>query len=165
MSLKNIIQNPDQNLQAKRPVKVLIVDMVERTKVLSWRSSGSRATPLVQKKNLVAAVTDGEFCTTVTIFEQYAHKVKAGETYFLRGYTLRGRSPPLFINIKKSTRFFQTTPLTPARAVLDEALTLLFPPSARTALSECEGVAGFVTVEGEVMEIIIYSTNTFFIHT
>lgn len=107
--------------------------------------------PLLKKKNRVAAITDGEDIIKITIFEGFAEHLKE-DTYYIKGYTLRGENPPYKINITKNTQFFKTSPLNLAEEMRARAELMLQPVSHKTPLASRE-VKGLLTVEGEVLQV------------
>ena len=97
-------------------------------------------------------ITDGATCEKMTIFEEFGNRIKTGNTYFMRGHTLRGRQPPYYLNITKTTMFFKTCDMNVTEELRQEARALLLPRSYATPLSECSSLQGLLTVEGQVIE-------------
>lgn len=129
-----------------------MVTIKEQDKVLAWdfRDNGD-VKPLYKKTNRVAVITDGAELFKITIFEGFALHLKE-ETYFMKGYTLRGENPPYKINITKTTQFFKTLPLMVGEEMRARAEVMLHPESHVKSLASRE-VKGLLTVEGEVMQV------------
>ena len=95
-------------------------------------------------KNLLIAVSDGDSVTKVTLFEEFAGRVAKGNSYIIRGYSLRGQLPSFYISISRETLFFKTAPMDYSPTLEAEAEALLNPPSAVTHLRVTD-FPGFIT--------------------
>ena len=81
----------------------------------------------LQKQKMVAVISDGQTCTKLTQFEQFGTKMKDGNTYIIRGHSIRGYEPPYFINVKGRTIFFHTIDMEVRKDLHREAEALLHP--------------------------------------
>ena len=48
----------------------------------------SMVQPAVTTSNKLAIITDGKTLTKLTLFEQFGTKIKLGQSYIMRGYSL-----------------------------------------------------------------------------
>ena len=44
------------------------------------------------------------------MFEEFS-KIMEGKSYLMRGYSLRGESPPYYLLITRDTKFFRSSPV------------------------------------------------------
>ncbi|XP_047245806.1 uncharacterized protein LOC124883026 [Girardinichthys multiradiatus] len=154
MALAKLLNShPETPYRHLPPLHVSILKLKERPKVLSWTFTENTAIPASVKENKIAALTDGELVTTVTLFEEFAGKVKEGSSYIIRGHELRGQGPPFYINITSRTQFFRGPALRIEEHLLAKAEALLEPPSPLTPLDASLGTKSLMTVEGEVVEV------------
>ncbi|GLD46528.1 uncharacterized protein AKAME5_002950700 [Lates japonicus] len=155
MALKKLLwMVPETPYSKPPPIHLFVVAKVEQAKVLSWTFHENTAkAAMTKKKNAVAAVTDGASTAKFTVFEELAPKVSEGNAYIIRGYTLRGTSPPYIINITKNTLFFCSTNISVSEELKREAEALLAPASLLTPLRACSNQQELLTVEGEVVEV------------
>ncbi|KAG8002398.1 hypothetical protein GBF38_014791, partial [Nibea albiflora] len=153
MSLTKILNSrPDSPSSQPPTLRIAVIRIKIQDKVLAWDfQENGEVKPICTKTNRVAIVTDGTDVTKITIFQGFADHVKEA-SYFLKGYVLRGESPPYAINIVKTTKFFRTTPLQWDPELLERAELLLQPASEMTPLASRE-VRGLLTVEGEVLQV------------
>ncbi|MEQ2169834.1 hypothetical protein GOODEAATRI_029212 [Goodea atripinnis] len=86
------------------------------------------ALPAITKINKVAVITDGDHVTKITLFEEMASKICEAKNYVMRGYRLRGASPPYHILVTKNTAFFRSSPVVCRDGLMEEAKALLYPP-------------------------------------
>lgn len=142
------------------PITVNVVATREQFKVLKWDFDTSPPKPSLTKKNIIAAITDGESVCKINVLEEFADKINAGITCVLRGYTLQGQSPPYSVTITKDTRFFQCPHMIINEDIKQQATALIDPPSSPfTPIHACKERQGLMTVEGEVIEVIQYISN------
>ena len=154
MALRKVLDTRPTSPYFKPPsLKILVIAVKESPRVISWEFKDNSATPAITKINLTAAISDGDSVTKITLFEDFASKIKEGASYIMRGYTLRGGCPPYYIMITRETVFFKTSPVTAAESLRKEALLLLDPPSEETRLTEVAAAGGLVTVEGLVTDV------------
>ncbi|KAM9726474.1 uncharacterized protein ACNS7B_017386 [Menidia menidia] len=71
----------------------------------------------------------------------------------MRGYSLKGQSPPYIIWVTRDTQFLRTSPVTVSEELAAEALSALCPPSSLINIGQVRGSKRLVTVEGQVVEI------------
>ena len=134
------------------PLHICVVAMKCQPKVVSWDfTAGAKAR--TTKENAVMAISDGKTVTKVTLFEDLKVKVKEGGSYVVRGYGLRGSSPPYHLNVSKETTFYRSAAIIVSPELKQEAEDLLTPRSPLTPLSACRQSVGLLTVEGEVVEV------------
>ena len=57
----------------------------------------------MSKDNTVVVTSDGNTVKKVTMYEEFASKLNTGSSYVMRGYALRGQTPPYRINVTKET--------------------------------------------------------------
>lgn len=93
----------------------------------------------------MAAITDGQTVTKVTMFEEFASKVQQGGSYIMRGYELRGTASPYNINITARTQFFRAPTLSVREDLFTEAQDLLHPPVPLTPLKMSSTNGGLIT--------------------
>lgn len=131
--------------------------MMEQRKVLSWRFEDSgEVKAAVVKNNKIIIITDGDSLCKVTFYESLSNKMELNQEYVVRGYSLRGGSPPYTLNISKEMEFFKSAPIHVVEGLRCEAQKMLQPTSTSTALS-CKSTQGLITVEVEVVQV-----STFF---
>lgn len=109
---------------------------------------------------MVAVISDGQTCTKLTQFDQFGTKMKDGNTYIIRGHSIRGNEPPYFINVTGRTMFFRTTHMEVRKDLHHEAEALLHSASPVTPLSECHTSQGLMTVEGQVVEASFFIASS-----
>lgn len=147
-------RKPETPYSRPPPLHVCVVAMKEQDKVLSWQfEDGGGARGSNSKKNTIAVLSDGESLAKITVFGAYASKISVGPGYMMRGYSLRGESPPYGIMITRDTVFFRSAPVQVSEALRLEGEKLLCPVSKETPLSEVRGAWGLLTVQGEVVEV------------
>ena len=126
MALRKILETRSASPYYKPPpLHIQVVGIKEVPRVLSWDFSNDTATPVLIKKNVSAAITDGCSVSKLTLYEEFASKVKEGGNYVIRGYALRGSSPPYSILITRDTIIFKSSPVAVAEGLKKEALLLL----------------------------------------
>ena len=110
MALKFLLgtKSPNQNFRPP-PLKVSLLKIIDSPKVILWDFAQSTVRAAATKLNKVAVFTDGQTCSKVTIFQQSGNKIIEGNTYKIKGHTIRGNDPPYFQNFMKRTKFFRTT--------------------------------------------------------
>lgn len=142
------------------PIHLCVVGMVEQSKVVVWDFDPAGARPVTTKKNILAAVSDGESVGKLASYEEFGGKFKEGGHYFIKGHSLRGNSPPYIIVVNKDTMFFRSAPIALSEELKEQAEALIRPLSPLTPLSTCRNAKGFLTVEGEVIEVSeVYITS------
>ncbi|KAM9699313.1 uncharacterized protein ACNS7B_003453 [Menidia menidia] len=135
------------------PLKIRVLAAREQTRVLSWEFGETTATPKAVKLNKVLAISDGQHFVKVTVFEEFSSKIKPDASYLMRGYSLRGQSPPYALLVTRDTQFLRTSPVAVSEELAGEALSALFPPSSLTNIGQVRGKRGLLTVEGQAVEI------------
>ncbi|XP_062416290.1 uncharacterized protein LOC134109760 [Pungitius pungitius] len=135
------------------PIHLCVVLLVEQPRVVAWEFDSNGARPANTKMNVLAALSDGKSVAKVTIFQEFAKRIKEGGSYNIKGLSLRGQSPPYQLNITKDTLFFRSAPIALSADLRQEAQGLIHPPSPLTPLSNCRDARGLITVEGEVVEL------------
>ena len=115
-------------------IKVLLMKDQAQVIVLEFRESFPVAK--TTKTNKIVAITDGETVTKVTMFEEFSSKITEGKSYVMKGYSLRGESPPYFILVTRDTRFFRSSPIVCKDGLMEQARALLCPPSLQTNLQK-----------------------------
>lgn len=154
MALHNLLwTKPPTPYYRPPPIHLCVVGVAEQRRVLAWQFDPTGATPVTTKNNIVACVSDGKTVTKFTVYEEFAHKFKEGGHYMVRGHSLRGQSPPYFLNITKETMFFRSAPIEIVSQLKEQAEALLRPLSPLTPLSTCRDAKGFITVQGIVAEV------------
>ena len=136
---------------AELKIKILLIK--DQARVIAWEFRESSAVAKTTKMNKVVAMTDGETVTKVTLFEELSSKIKEGKNYLMRGYSLRGESPPYYIWVTKDTKFFRSSPVVCKDGLMEQARALLCPPSLQTTLQDVKGSKGLLTVEGEIVQV------------
>ncbi|XP_063348546.1 uncharacterized protein LOC134640563 [Pelmatolapia mariae] len=150
--MKLLNTRPDTPYFRPPPLHFRVLRSCDQLRVTSWDFTDGTAKPLITKKNKVAAITDSQTVTKVTIFEEFASKIQQGGCYIMRGYELRGTAPPYNINITARTQFFRAPTLTVIEDRFTEAEHLLHPPAPLTPLKMSSTNGGLITVQGEVVE-------------
>ena len=135
------------------PIHLCVVGVVEQSKVVVWDFNSTGARPVTTKKNILAAVTDGLSVAKMASYEEFGAKFKEGGNYVIKGHSLRGHSPPYTLTVNKDTMFFRSAPISLTEEIKQQAEALIRPLSALTPLSTCRDAKGFLTVEGEVIEV------------
>ncbi|XP_041856827.1 uncharacterized protein LOC121649813 isoform X2 [Melanotaenia boesemani] len=133
------------------PLFIHVLCSKEDKRVISWDFIDGSATPCCTKINKCIAVTDGQFVTKVTLFEELAHKVVDNRNYYLKGYELRGTSPPYTLWVTRETKFYRTSPVHVTPDLFAEGEKLLNPESRAIPLGITGEVQGFLTIEGRVV--------------
>ena len=132
-------------------IKVLLVK--DQARVITWEFKESNAVAKTTKINKIVAITDGETVTKVTMFEEFSSKIVEGKSYLMRGYSLRGDSPPYYVLITRDTTFFRTSPVISKDGLMEQARALLCPLSLQRNLWEVKDSKGLLTVEGEIVQV------------
>lgn len=154
MALNKILKTrPETPFYRPPPIHVVAVNTKTEKRVLSWSFDDGAVRPLVSKENVTVILCDGNSVTKITLFEEFAAKVTKGSSYIMRGYGLRGQAPPYSINVSKETQFFRSAPVEVTDALREEAEKLLCPTSVSTAIVEADRAEGFLTIQGEVVEV------------
>ncbi|KAL3052988.1 hypothetical protein OYC64_005507 [Pagothenia borchgrevinki] len=127
MALKKVLTTRMETPYAKPPpLHIHVVKLEENPKVVAWDFEETVKAATI-KKNKLAIVSDGNSVTKVTLYEGFASNLEEGRNYVIRGYTLRGESPPYYLNIEKGTMFFRGSNLNVPQNLLEEAEALLHP--------------------------------------
>ncbi|KAK9535975.1 hypothetical protein VZT92_005800 [Zoarces viviparus] len=153
MALRKLLSSKPEGPYSKPPpLHICVVGLKDQARVLSWEFEG-KPKPASIKQNAVMVISDGQSLSKVTLYEEYKSKVKEGGSYVVRGYSLRGQSPPYIFNILKDTVFFRSSAIKITPELEKQAEALLNPCSPLTPISTCKESTGLVTVEGEVVEM------------
>ncbi|XP_042073611.1 uncharacterized protein LOC121813779, partial [Haplochromis burtoni] len=127
MALTKLLNNrPDTPYSRPPPLHMKILKSCDQLRVTSWDFKDGTPTPLMTKKNTIAAITDGQTVTKITMFEEHASKVQLG-------------GAPT-----QSVR----------EGLVKEAEDLLHPLVPLTPLKMSSTHEGLVTVQGEVVEVL-----------
>ncbi|XP_037313730.1 uncharacterized protein LOC119199511 isoform X2 [Pungitius pungitius] len=154
MALRKVLSSKPQTPYFKPPaIHICVVALKDQHRVTRWDFQDGRAVAAVTKANAVMAISDGHSVAKVTLYEDLKAQVQEGASYVVRGYNLRGNSPPYAFNVSRETEFFRSSALVIDEKLQNEALRLINPRSPLTPLSTCRESAGLVTVEGEVVEV------------
>ena len=153
MALKSLLDTKSAKPYFRPPpLRISVLKMIDFPKVISWFFSTTTVKPAITKFNKTAVVSDEQTCTKVTLFQQFAEKIKEGFTYIMKGHNIRRINPPYFLNITERTMFYWTTPMTVSQQLHQQAKALLCPRSPLTPLHECHTSEGLITLEGKVVE-------------
>lgn len=153
MALNNLLSKKMENPYFRPPpLTVAVLQLSTKPKIINWDFSKNVVQPGLTKLNTLAIITDGITLTKLTIFEQFGSKIKLGQTYIMRRYSLRGTDPPYYVSVDGKTKFFHTTDLSVTDDLRKEAELLSNPPSPLTPISESQSRRGLQTIEGQVME-------------
>lgn len=154
MALRKVLHSrPDTPFSRPPPLHITVLAIMDQAKVLSWVFDESgEARPAVTKNNKIAIISDGESLTKLTLYEAFGNKLTLNQGFIMRGYSLRGQSPPYAINVNKETQFFKSGPLDVSDELRRQADTLLRPISTPTLLS-AKSSGLLLTVEGQVVEV------------
>lgn len=71
----------------------------------------------------------------------------------MKGFGLRGQSPPFSLNVTKETSFYRSAPLNIDEALIKEATDILFPNSSCVSIHEAPTVKGLLTMEGKIVQV------------
>lgn len=154
MALQQLLKTKPSGPYARLPpIQIHVLAKKEHIRVLSWNFTSNTVTPIVTKKNQMAAITDGSSTAKIVLFEEFADLVQEGKNYLMRGYSLRGDCPPYYILITKKTQFMRSSPVNVSQQLVEEAAALLDPPSQQTHVRDISQTKGFFTVEGTVIEV------------
>ncbi|XP_062418698.1 uncharacterized protein LOC119203349 isoform X1 [Pungitius pungitius] len=160
MALRKVLSSKPQTPYFKPPaIHICVVALKDQHRVTRWDFQDGRAVAAVTKANAVMAISDGHSVAKVTLYEDLKAQVQEGASYVVRGYNLRGNSPPYAFNVSRETEFFRSSALVIDEKLQNEALRLINPRSPLTPLSTCRESAGLVTVEGEVVEVSNFPFN------
>ncbi|KAM4548236.1 uncharacterized protein PAE49_016585 [Odontesthes bonariensis] len=154
MALKELLNRQALGPHFKAPtLKVQVICSRVHARVVAWDFSEVSATPRCTKMNKSVVISDGHSVTTLTLLEEFSSKVDDGKGYLLRGYTLKGVSPPRCIWVGRETQFFRSSPIEVSDELKSRAQALLFPESTVTALEKIHQAKGLITVVGQVTEL------------
>lgn len=109
MDLHTILHQKRGPYDRPPPIAIHMVASKDQTKVMSWDFMTSPPKPSSKRTNKIVAITDGKSVCKITVFQEFADQIKVGKDCVLRGYVLRGNTPPYFLTITKDTRFRRTT--------------------------------------------------------
>ncbi|MEQ2264054.1 hypothetical protein XENORESO_018293 [Xenotaenia resolanae] len=154
MVLVNVLQTKPVGPYFEPPhlhVKVLLE--VDRPKVIKWEFSGNSAKPKVTKSNKAIVISDGKSIAKITIFEDLSSKICRGQSYIMKGYSVRGGSPPFALIATRETAFFRSSPVNVDETLMREATDVLWPHSILTPVAEIHNVKGLLTVEGNIVQV------------
>ncbi|XP_055366644.1 uncharacterized protein LOC129604427 [Betta splendens] len=135
------------------PLHIYVVAVQDQPKVLSWDFSSSDAKPGRKINNKIVILSDGQTVTKMTVYENQACKFIPGSSYILRGYILKGESPPYHLTLTRDTQVFRGASITINDVLIKEGEALLQPTSVLTPLAEVSGQRDFMTIKGEVIEV------------
>ncbi|XP_026037851.1 uncharacterized protein LOC113030538 [Astatotilapia calliptera] len=154
MALTKLLNNrPDTPYFRPPPLHIKILKSCDQLKVISWDFKDATPKPLMTKTNTIAAITDGQTVTKVTIFEAHASKVQQGGSFIMRGHELSGTGPPYNISVTPRTQFFRAPTLSVREGLVKQAEDLLHPLAPLTSLNMSSTNDGLMTVQGEVVEV------------
>ena len=102
---------------------------------------------------MTVVISDGHTVTKMTLLEDLSSKVATNKDYLMRGYTLKGGSPPYMIFVTRETQFLRSSPVQVSEELFNEARKLLDPPSIPTPLGKIKEAKGLITVEGQVVAV------------
>lgn len=155
MALQNTLMcRPDTPYSRPQPLHITVIATKEVDKVVGWNfEEGGRVRPSVVKNNKIVIISDGASVAKMTLFEAHSSKVKEEGGYVMRGYSLRGQAPPYLIMVTKDTQFFRSSPVLVSDNLRAEGNDLLSPPSANTHIRDAQDGHGFLSVQGEVVEV------------
>ena len=94
------------SIRQAAPLHLHVLVTEEQTRILKWEFKEDSAMAVEKKQNKVVIVTDGQSLTKLTLFEEFSTKMEMGKNYVMRGYSLRGDTPPRHILVTKMTAFF-----------------------------------------------------------
>ncbi|KAM3619947.1 uncharacterized protein V6R79_016201 [Siganus canaliculatus] len=154
MALKALVSTKVDTMTFRpAPLHIKILKLVDSHRVALWLFADSHAKPAAVQKNRMAIISDGHSLTKIVLFEGYSLHVQEGSSYMLKGHSLRGHVPPYQINVTRTTIFFRGPALPLPEELVEQAGSLLCPPSPIVHLGELQSVTSLLSVEGEVMEI------------
>ncbi|RVE63583.1 hypothetical protein OJAV_G00137560 [Oryzias javanicus] len=155
MALSNILLERKESPYYRPPnLHMSVLKMKEEERVVAWVFDEGGASPATIKTNRVAAVSDGQTVTTLTLFEDFWNKVQEGGSYIIRGYGLIGETPPYHIKFMRQTKIFRASRIAVSPDLMLEAEEALNPPSQEVDLRETLNSRGLLTVCGEVVECL-----------
>ncbi|KAM3620221.1 uncharacterized protein V6R79_019869 [Siganus canaliculatus] len=155
MALKALVSTKVDTMTFRpAPLHIKILKLVDSHRVASWVFADSHAKPAAVQKNRTAIISDGHSLTKIVLFEGYSLHVQEGSSYMLKGHSLRGHVPPYQIHITRTTIFFRGPALQVPEELVEQAGSLLCPPSPIVHLGELQSVTSLLSVEGEIMEKI-----------
>lgn len=155
MALQKLLQKKAVGPYHQLPLLHIKVIMERQSpKVLKWDFKENSATPKIVKNNKTAIISDGVTIIKITLFEEFVSKVKVGQSYMVKGYQVRGDSPPFSLNIVRETSFFKSSPVRVDEGLVMEASERLFPKSTPVPLANALSAKGLITVEGNIVQVI-----------
>ncbi|XP_024120724.1 uncharacterized protein LOC112141794 [Oryzias melastigma] len=153
MALSSVLRERKESPYFKPPnLHINVLKIKEEEKVTAWSFTEATAVAATTKKNRVAAITDGQTITKITLFEEFGGKINEGSSYILRGYGLFGQNPPFNISISRQTQFFRASDMSISPEMISEGEKILNPPSKQVDLRSCGTETGLLTIHGEVTE-------------
>ena len=155
MALQNTLMcRPDTPYYRPPPLHITVIATKDIEKVVGWIfEEGGRVRPSTVKKNKLAIISDGVSVNKFTMFEADSSKVQEERGYVMRGYGLRGQAPSYSILITKDTQFFRSSPIHTSESLRAEGRKLLSPTSVNTDIRDAVQGHGFMTIQGEVVEV------------
>ncbi|MEQ2234474.1 hypothetical protein ILYODFUR_032117 [Ilyodon furcidens] len=78
----------------------------------------------------------------------------------MKGYSVRGGSPPFALIATRETTFFRSSPVNVDETLMREATDVLWPHSILTPVAEIHNVKGLLTVEGNIVQLSAVSRVT-----
>ena len=151
---KTLMCRPDTPYYRPPPLHITAIATKDIDKVVGWNfEEGGRVRPSLVKKNKIVIISDGASVTKLTMYEAYSSKVQEGGGYMMRAYSLRGQAPPYSIMVTKDTQFFRSSPVPVSDILRAEGRNLLSPPSINTHIRDARDGNGFLSVQGEVVEV------------
>ncbi|KAI4786621.1 hypothetical protein KUCAC02_037001 [Chaenocephalus aceratus] len=151
--IKLLTTSPDTPYFRPTPLHVQVLKVEDQPRVVTWEFNENMARAATIKHNRVAVISDGHSLARVTLYEEFSSKMVEGKAYIIRGHTLRGQSPPFALNVGREATFFKSSTITVPEQLIEEAEAMIHPASPLKQVTECRDVKGFVSVEGEVVEI------------
>ncbi|KAF6726855.1 hypothetical protein FQA47_001764 [Oryzias melastigma] len=150
MALSSVLRERKDSPYFKPPnLHINVLKIKEEEKVTAWSFTEATAVAATTKKNRVAAITDGQTITKITLFEEFGGKINEGSSYILRGYGLFGQNPPFNISISRQTQFFRASDMSISPEMISEGEKILNPPSKQVDLRSCGTETGLLTIHGE----------------
>ncbi|XP_030266720.1 uncharacterized protein LOC115577999 isoform X2 [Sparus aurata] len=152
-ALQDVLTTKMENPYCQHPpLKLAVLQLTNSPCVITWDFSQSTVQVGARKVNKVAVVTDGQTLAKFTVFEQFANKMRAGNTYIVRGYGLTKSEPPYIICVDAKTMVFRTSDMRVPDELKRESEVLANPPSPLIPADEWETRQGLRSIEGQVVE-------------
>jgi len=154
MALKEVLERKTLEPYFKPPtLHIQIICTKVQARVVAWDFTEVSASPRCTKLNKTVVISDGHSLAKLTLMEEFSSKVEEGKGYLMRGYSLKGVSPPRSIWVSRESQFFRSSPVAISAEIERKAQALINPESNMTSVGQIREAKGFITLVGQVIEV------------